>query len=186
MSIQQVRELMDLVKFNILDRPYQFAAYFAVHWDNFLHPSVNPPFIMNRPNFRTTSHPCFDDRFNAQENSQLRGWQRATLPANLRTDQILYIERQRRNLQSLVDYWDAQFVPLIPTYVGPISTGSSSGGAVLGPGFTRSREFLLYRHVMTRQGGCPPPQISIAGNLPGRYRQLQGEVRRRHRAELRP
>lgn len=183
MSIQQVRELIDLVKFNILGRPYQFAAYFAAHWDNFLVPHVNPPFVSNSG---ATRQPCFDSRLTAQEFSQLRSWQRTPPPANLRTDQILYLERQRCNLQGLAEYWDAQFVEGIPAYIGPINTGSSSGGAALGHGFTTSMEFRKYRHVMTRPGGCPPPQITIAGNLPSRYRPLQREVWTRHRAQLRP
>ncbi len=182
MSLQQVQQLMELVNFNILGQPYQFAAYFAANWRNFLAPQVNPPFIYNNG----TRARCFDANLTAGELGQLQSWRRSSTPRNLRTSQILYIERQRRNLQRLVEYWDAQFLPRVPSYVGPVNTGSQSGGATLGPGFTASPEFLLYRHVMTRPGGCPPPQIRIAANLPERYRSLHTGVYRLHRAQMRP
>jgi hypothetical protein len=184
-SIQQIQQLMDLVKFNILGQPYQFAAYFVANWTNFLEPRVNPPFVSTSLGGATGAR-CFNDRLNGREVAQLQQWQRGTVPRNLRTPQIHYLERQRQNLQQLVDYWDAQFLPMVPSYVGPVNTGSQSGGATLGPGFMRSREFLLYRHVMTRPGGCPPPEIRLGANLPQRYRSLQAGVVRLHRAQLRP
>jgi hypothetical protein len=176
MSAQQVRELIDLIRYNIVAQPYQFAAYFAAHWDNFLEPRVNPPFIyQGRP-----PRPCFDAHLTGREAQQLATWRRSGAPRNLRTSQIYYLERQRLNLQALVEYWDAQFVPLVSGL-----TGSQSGGATLGPGFTRSREFLKYRHVMTRPGGNLPPGIVLAGNLPRQYRPLRQGVWRLHRAAIR-
>jgi len=185
MSIQQIQTLMNLVKFNILGQPFQFAAYFVANWANFLEPRVNPPFVRSSIGGATID-PCFDTRLDGRDLLQLQQWQRGNVPVNLRTNQIHYLERQRQNLQRLAEYWDAQFVMMVPSYVGPINTGSGSGGAELGPGFTVSQEFMKYRHVMTRPGGCPPPQIALAGNLPQRYQPLRNGVWSLHRAQLRP
>lgn len=181
MTIQQVDELVNLIKFNIKGQPYQFAAYFAVHWRNFLEPRVNPPFVTTA-GLISTSTACFDSNFNGRESQQLSMWRRSPPTRNLMTGQIYYLDRQRHNLQRLVDYWDAQFLPLVVSG----STGSQSGGATLGPGFTRSVEFLKYRHVMTRPGGAPPPQIGLGNNLPPRYQSLRSGVGTLHRRQLRP
>lgn len=172
-------------QFNIVGHPYQFAAYFVENWTNFLEPRVNPPFVGGSLG-GTTISPCFDTRLDARDLGQLQLWQRSGVPTNLQTNQIHYLERQRQNLQRLVEYWDAQFVMLVPSYVGPINTGSASGGAAMGPGFRTNPEFLKYRHVMTRQGGSPPPQLVLAGNLPPRYQSLRNGTWSLHRTELRP
>jgi len=148
MSIREVTRLADAIRFRI-QHP-SFGAWFLAYYRNFLHPSVNPPFVTIGVSRAVLSSPVFDSIMLAPEAAQLSELGRQRLQdSRLQTADVLYLARQQRQFQRLVDYWAWEFQ-------------HASGTGETAYQFLRRPEYRKFSYVIWRSPG--PYQIEL--NIP--------------------